>query len=89
MDDLVYSSMISFYDIAFQLIVVSYLVVMSMWQSNSRVITAGACLVSAFIYGNHCVIANGRGLLNGNKKNDRNYYYVLIIEEYDYLINNI
>ena len=33
---------------------------MSMWQSDSRVITTGACLVSAFIYGNHCIIANGK-----------------------------
>ena len=33
--------------------------VMSMWESNSSVLTTGSCLVSAFIYENHCVIANG------------------------------
>ena len=33
--------------------------VMSMWESNSSVLTTGSCLVSAFIYENHCGIANG------------------------------
>lgn len=32
---------------------------MSLWNSDSSVITAGACLVSAIIYGKQCVIANG------------------------------
>lgn len=35
------------------------LVVMSLWGSDSSVITAGACLVSTIIYGNQCIVANG------------------------------
>ena len=37
----------------------SHVVVMSIWESNPSVISAGACLVTALIFGNHCVVANG------------------------------
>ena len=32
---------------------------MSMWESDSSVVTAGSCLVSAFLFNNRCIIANG------------------------------
>ncbi|KAK8821720.1 protein phosphatase 2C [Blastocystis sp. ATCC 50177/Nand II] len=35
-----------------------YNMVMSIWESNPAVISAGACLVTALIFGNHCVVAN-------------------------------
>lgn len=51
LDSIIYDSMFSFININ--------LVVMSLWGSDSSVITAGACLVSTIIYGNQCIVANG------------------------------
>lgn len=34
-------------------------VVMSLWESDSSIITTGACLVSTIIYKDHCLVANG------------------------------
>lgn len=51
LDDLVYNSSPS--------TLYSHVVVMSIWESNPAVISAGACLVTALIFGNHCVVANG------------------------------
>lgn len=58
MDDLVYSSRV--------FAPPSSIVVMSMWESDSSVVTAGSCLVSAFIFNNRCVIANGSDLVSSS-----------------------
>ena len=51
LDDIVYDSSCLLLD--------SALVVLSLWKSDSSVITSGACLLTTFILGNQCVVANG------------------------------